>query len=93
MLVDALSTTFRALSFLALFQATGTSIFIALFGRQLVRNAVMAYGVFQGWGNDPAVFETGKNKELLDEDRAGCTRATVRIRSPARPSASTRSAA
>ena len=37
------------------------------FGRQLVRNAVMAYGVFQGWGNDPAVFETGKNKELLDE--------------------------
>ena len=37
------------------------------FGRQLVRNAVMAYGVFQGWGNDPGVFETGKNKELLDE--------------------------
>ena len=37
------------------------------FGRQLVRNAVMAYGVFQGWGNDPVVFETGKNKELLDE--------------------------
>jgi hypothetical protein len=37
------------------------------FGRQLVRNAVMAYGVFQGWGNDPAVFESGKNKELLDE--------------------------
>ncbi|HTE44551.1 MAG TPA: hypothetical protein VK636_04840, partial [Gemmatimonadaceae bacterium] len=23
------------------------------FGRQLVRNAVMAYAVFQGWGNDP----------------------------------------
>ena len=37
MLVDALSATFRALSFLALFQATGASIFIALFGRQLVR--------------------------------------------------------
>jgi hypothetical protein len=37
------------------------------FGRQLVRNAVMAYGVFQGWGNDPVVFETGKNKEFLDE--------------------------
>jgi hypothetical protein len=37
------------------------------FGRQLVRNAVMAYAVFQGWGNDPVVFETGKNKDLLDE--------------------------
>ena len=37
------------------------------FGRQIVRNAVMAYGVFQGWGNDPVAFETGKNKELLDE--------------------------
>jgi hypothetical protein len=37
------------------------------FGRQLVRNAVMAYAVFQGWGNDPVAFETGKNKDLLDE--------------------------
>jgi hypothetical protein len=37
------------------------------FGRQIVRNAMMAYGVFQGWGNDPVVFETGKNKEFLDE--------------------------
>jgi hypothetical protein len=37
------------------------------FGRQIVRNAVMAYGVFQGWGNDPVAFETAKNKEFLDE--------------------------
>ena len=37
------------------------------FGRQIVRNAMMAYGVFQGWGNDPVAFETGKNKEFLDE--------------------------
>ena len=37
------------------------------FGRQLVRNAVMAYAVFQGWGNDPVAFESGKNKDLLDE--------------------------
>ena len=37
MLADALSATFRALSFLALFQATGTAIFIALFGRQVMR--------------------------------------------------------
>ena len=34
---------------------------------QLVRNGVMAYAVFQGWGNDPVAFETGKNKDLLDE--------------------------
>jgi hypothetical protein len=27
----------------------------------------MAYAVFQGWGNDPVAFETGKNKEVLDE--------------------------
>jgi len=37
------------------------------FGQQLVRNAIMSYGVFQGWGNDPVAFETGKNKEFLDE--------------------------
>jgi hypothetical protein len=37
------------------------------FGRQLVRNAIMAYGVFQGWGNDPVAFETGNNKLVLDE--------------------------
>lgn len=37
------------------------------FGRQLVRNAVMAYAVFQGWGNDPVAFETGTNKSVLDE--------------------------
>ena len=37
------------------------------FGRQLVRNAVMSYAVFQGWGNDPVAYETGKSKEVLDE--------------------------
>jgi hypothetical protein len=37
------------------------------FGRQLVRNAVMAYAVFQGWGNDPVTFEAGTNKAILDE--------------------------
>jgi hypothetical protein len=36
-------------------------------GRALVRNAVMAYGVFQAWGNDPATFAGGNNKDLLDE--------------------------
>ncbi|HTE44556.1 MAG TPA: hypothetical protein VK636_04865 [Gemmatimonadaceae bacterium] len=42
-------------------------VYSKAFGRQLVRNGVMAYAVFQGWGNDPVAFETGKNKELLDE--------------------------
>ncbi|MEO6526674.1 MAG: hypothetical protein ABIP93_08640 [Gemmatimonadaceae bacterium] len=37
------------------------------FGRQIVRNAVMSYAVFQGWGNDPLAFEKEKNKELLGE--------------------------
>jgi hypothetical protein len=37
------------------------------FGRQLVRNAIMSYAVFQGWGNDPVAFETGNNKSVLDE--------------------------
>lgn len=35
MLVDALSVTLRALSFVALFQAAGNAMFIALFGREV----------------------------------------------------------
>ena len=42
-------------------------VYSKAFGRQLVRNAVMAYAVFQGWGNDPVMFEAGKNKDILDE--------------------------
>jgi hypothetical protein len=42
-------------------------VYSKAFGRQLVRNAVMAYAVFQGWGNDPVAFETGLNKSVLDE--------------------------
>lgn len=37
MLVDALSATLRALSFVTLFQAAGMATFVALFGRQLTR--------------------------------------------------------
>jgi hypothetical protein len=37
-------------------------------GRNVVRNAVMAYGVFQAWGNDPKKFAAaGNTKDLLDE--------------------------
>jgi putative copper export protein len=37
LLVDALSVTVRALSFVALFQAAGTTMFLGIFGHQLVK--------------------------------------------------------
>jgi len=36
-------------------------------GRTIVRNALVAYALFQGWGNDPLKFESGDHKKLLDE--------------------------
>ena len=37
-------------------------------GAAVVRNGLMAYGVFQGWGNDPRTFEdVGNNGKFLDE--------------------------
>jgi hypothetical protein len=36
-------------------------------GTAVVRNGLMAYGIFQGWGNDPAAFEAGRNGEFLTE--------------------------
>jgi hypothetical protein len=36
-------------------------------GKAIVRNGMMAAGIFQGWGNDPAAFESGNNKAFLDE--------------------------
>lgn len=35
-------------------------------GAAIVRNAVMAETIFQAWGNDPAAYTAGKNKEFLD---------------------------
>jgi hypothetical protein len=35
-------------------------------GSTILRNGLVAYAVCQGWGNDPAAFAKGKNKELLD---------------------------
>ena len=35
-------------------------------GRTIVRNALVSYAMFQAWGNDPAAFESGANKDLLD---------------------------
>jgi hypothetical protein len=37
------------------------------FGRTVVRNALSAYTIFQGWGNDPKKFEAGPNKDMLDQ--------------------------
>lgn len=36
-------------------------------GRTMIRNGLVAYALFQGWGNDPVKFETGDNQRLLDE--------------------------
>lgn len=36
-------------------------------GRTVIRNALVAYALFQGWGNDPVKFESGNHKKLLDE--------------------------
>jgi hypothetical protein len=36
-------------------------------GRTMIRNGLVSYAFFQGWGNDPLKFEAGDNKKLLDE--------------------------
>jgi hypothetical protein len=42
-------------------------VFTKPLGKTIVRNALMAYGIFQGWGNDPSAFEAGNNQAFLDE--------------------------
>jgi hypothetical protein len=34
-------------------------------GRAIIRNGLLSYGLFQGWGNDPVAFESGPGAELL----------------------------
>jgi len=50
-LVDALSVVLRALSFLALFQAAGITVFLAFFSRELTTSAagIRRVGVIAGW--------------------------------------------
>jgi hypothetical protein len=37
-------------------------------GKGIIRNGLLAYGIFQGWGNDPQAFaDPGNNKDFLDE--------------------------
>ncbi|MBK8816025.1 MAG: hypothetical protein IPN42_11260 [Methylococcaceae bacterium] len=35
-------------------------------GRAVIRNGMLAFALFQGWGNDPLLYKKGKHKELLD---------------------------
>lgn len=35
-------------------------------GRTVLRNGLMAYALFQGWGNAPMQFETGDSSRLID---------------------------
>ena len=39
-------------------------------GQAIIRNGMIAYGLFQGWGNDPSAFKTGNNKDFLDQAEA-----------------------
>jgi hypothetical protein len=41
-------------------------VFTSPLGRTVLRNGMVTYAVFQGWGNDPKKFAEGSNKELLD---------------------------
>ncbi|MEO1401449.1 MAG: hypothetical protein AAFV72_09430 [Cyanobacteria bacterium J06635_1] len=39
-------------------------------GRYVIGNALIAYGVFQAWGNDPKAFKQGKNQAFLTQVQA-----------------------
>jgi len=36
-------------------------------GRRVIANAMAAYFLFQGWGNDPAGFSHGKSKNIIED--------------------------
>ena len=36
-------------------------------GRRIITDALVAYAVFQDWGNDPLKYRTGDYRKLLDE--------------------------
>jgi len=51
-------------------RAWRTKVHASRTGRTVVRNALIAYGLFQGWGNDPARFATGEANESFLENAA-----------------------
>ncbi len=36
-------------------------------GKTILRNGLVSYALFQGWGNDPLKFKTAERKQLLDQ--------------------------
>ncbi len=54
-------------------QAWCLRVFGKPLGRQIVRNALLAYSLFQAWGNTPAQFSAGKTgARLLHATRSWC---------------------
>jgi len=41
-------------------------VLTSVLGKTIIRNGLLSYALFQGWGNDPVKFETGDYKRLLD---------------------------
>ncbi len=48
-----------------------TSVRGSQVGRRLLRNGLLGYAIFQDWGNQPADYQTGFGKQILDA--ATCT--------------------
>lgn len=41
-------------------------VLTTVLGKTIIRNAMLSYALFQGWGNDPLKFESGDYKRLLE---------------------------
>lgn len=41
-------------------------VLTAPLGRAILRNGMLAFALFQGWGNNPEQYKQGKHKDLLD---------------------------
>jgi hypothetical protein len=61
-----------------------TSVFSKPMGRRVLQNALCAYALCQGWGNDPAKFTTGPGLAFLDA-LVGWSKARGPINSPEIP--------
>jgi hypothetical protein len=46
-------------------QSWRDQVLTSTLGATVVRNGILAYALFQAWGNDPVAFETGLRAELL----------------------------
>ena len=41
-------------------------VLTTVLGKTIIRNGMLSYALFQGWGNDPLKFETGDYKRMLE---------------------------